>query len=79
MIISAPVSRDVELRFKGNKDIEDNELALTLLAFYSRYANRPDRDAFIAPSKVKGLAKGNYLEMELHVFLDKVRGHVDGM
>lgn len=65
--------RDVELRFKGNKDCEEEELALTLSEFYSKYTNRPDRDAFIPTSKVKGHAKGNYLEMELHVFMDRVR------
>ncbi|KIO32075.1 hypothetical protein M407DRAFT_18891 [Tulasnella calospora MUT 4182] len=68
-------TRDVELRFKGNKDIEEDELALTLSEFYGTYSNRPDRDAFIPANKVKGVAKGNYLEMpvELHIFLDRHR------
>ncbi|KAG8986355.1 hypothetical protein FRB90_004071 [Tulasnella sp. 427] len=64
-------TRDVELRFKGNRDIDEENLALTLSEFYSHYCNRVDRDAFIPTAKSKGLAKGSFLEMELHVFSDK--------
>ncbi|KIO16270.1 hypothetical protein M407DRAFT_34077 [Tulasnella calospora MUT 4182] len=64
-------TRDIELRFKGNKDCDEDDLALSLSEFYSKYSNRPDRDAFIPTSKVKGHAKGNFLEMELHVFMDR--------
>ncbi|KAG9026071.1 hypothetical protein FS837_004744, partial [Tulasnella sp. UAMH 9824] len=62
---------DVELRFKGNKDFEEDELASTVSEFYSKFSNRPDRDAFIPTSRVKGHAKGNFLEMELHVFMKR--------
>ncbi|KAG8964757.1 hypothetical protein FRC00_001268 [Tulasnella sp. 408] len=64
-------TRDVELRFKGNKDFDEDELASTLSEFYSKFSNRPDRDAYIPTSRVKGHAKGNFLEMELHVFMNR--------